>query len=562
MLKRSSVLKVSPSSGTLGSRAFRNAASVLQVAQMRACAAVVCLGVALSARAAESPPGSHAPAARLVTTGGRTRLEVNGRALFMRGGELANSSAASLSDIRAAFAKLPRLGLNTVLVPVSWELVEPEEGKFDFALPGGAIREARRNRLQVVLLWFGSWKNGMSSYVPAWVKRDQKRFPRAELAGGRGAEALSAFSAASRDADARAFAALLRYVRTLDGRTGTVVMIQVENEVGMIGEAADRSAAAAAAFRAPVPPEVPRPAGTKPAAAGASWEEVFGKGAATEERFQAWAFARYVDAVAQAGKAEYPLPMYVNAALNAPGAPPGKYPSAGPLPHLLDVWKAGAPTVEVMAPDIYTPAFSVWSERYRRADNPLFIPEAKNGEEVGVHALYAAGQQALGFSPFAIDQLAEAPAAALAHAYALIGSLDPLLSAAGPNRTAGVLVDKETAPVKVTLGGFTLTFVHDYTFPWASPARENPVWPRAGGLAIALGDDEFLVAGNGLIVTFAPATPGDPVAGIERVDEGLVENGRFVVTRRLNGDETHQGRQLRLPMGTFGLQRVKLYRYR
>jgi hypothetical protein len=550
--------------------AFRNEPSVLQVAGMRACAAVLCLGVALSARAGEPPrsvpPGGRAVGPRLVTAGGRTRLEVNGLAFLARGGELANSSAASLPDLAAALGKLPRLGLNTVLVPVSWELVEPEEGKFDFTLVAGTIRQARRNRLHVVLLWFGSWKNGMSSYVPAWVKRDSKRFPRAELAGGRGVEALSAFSTANRDADARAFAALLREVRTIDARAGTVVMVQVENEVGMIGEAADRSAAATAAFHATVPPEVPRVApvaGARSAGATAgSWEEVFGRGPATEERFQAWAFARYVDAVARAGKAEYALPMFVNAALNAPGAPPGKYPSAGPLPHLSDVWKAGAPTVDLMVPDIYTPAFAGWCERYRRGDNPLFIPEAKNGEEVGVHALYAAGQQALGFSPFAIDQIAAAPATALTHAYELIAALEPLLLAAGPERTAGVLLDKETAPAKVTIGAFTLTFVHDYTFPWAAPARESAVWPRAGGLVIALGDDEYLVAGNGLIVTFAPATPGDPIAGIERIDEGHIEKGRFVVTRRLNGDETHQGRQLRLPMGTFGLQRVKLYRYR
>jgi hypothetical protein len=209
--------------------------------------------------------------------------------------------------------------------------------------------------------------------------------------------------------------------------------------------------------------------------------------------------------------------------------------------------------------------FAGWCERYRRSGNPLFIPEAKNGEEVGVHALYAAGQQALGFSPFAIDQIADVPAKALTRANELIAALEPLLLAAGPDRTDGVLLDKESAPVKVTLGGFTLTFVHDYTFPWAAPARQSAVWPRAGGLVIALGDDEFLVAGNGLIVTFAPTTPGDPgdpIVGIERIDEGRVEKGRFVVSHRLNGDETHQGRQLRLPMGTFGLQRVKLYRYR
>jgi beta-galactosidase GanA len=512
-----------------------------------------------------------------VTTDGRTRLEVDGRPFLLLGGELANSSAASLPVAKKALGNLKGLGLDTVLVPVSWELVEPQEGKLDFTLVGDIIREARRDGLRVVLLWFGSWKNGMSSYVPAWVKRDQKRFPRAEAAGGRGVESLSAFSVANRDADAHAFGALLRYVRGIDEHTRTVLMVQVENEVGTIGEAADRSAIAMAAFHAQVPAQLLRtlPPGT--ARTGGTWEELFGKGPATDERFQAWHYAEYVEAVARAGKAEYALPMFVNAALNAPGQAPGKYPSAGPLPHLYDIWKAGAPTVDLLAPDIYVPDFAAWCERYRRPDNPLFVPETRNGDEAAVNALYAVGQQALGVSPFAIDAISATAGAALGHAYQLLAALAPALLAAGPGRTAGVLVDKDAPTTEVAIGRFKLTFSHDYTFPWASPARNDAVWPRGGGLVIALADDEFLVAGNGIIVTFAPATPGDlgdlgdlgglgglggPIAGIERIDEGRYEGGRFVVTRRLNGDETHQGRQLRLPMGSFGLQRVKLYRYR
>jgi hypothetical protein len=253
----------------------------------------------------------------------------------------------------------------------------------------------------------------------------------------------------------------------------------------------------------------------------------------------------------------------VNAALNRPGLPPGKYPSGGPLPHLFGIWKAGAPTIDFMAPDIYFPGFAGWCERYRRADNPLFIPETRNSEEAAVNALYAAGQQALGVSPFAIDEIAPTAGAALTRAYQLIAALALVLSAAPAGGTAGVLLDKDTPTAKLALGGFALTVSHDYTFPWSSAARNDAVWPQAGGLIVALGDDEFLVAGNGVIVTFAPAVPGLPgAAGIERIDEGRYENGRFVVTRRLNGDETHQGRQLRLPMGSFGLQRVKLYRYR
>ena len=482
---------------------------------------------------------------------------------------MANSSAGNPGAAKAALGRLKGLGLNTVLVPVSWELVEPAEGKFDFALVGDIIREARRDHLRLVLLWFGSWKNGMSSYVPDWVKRDEKRFPRAEAEGGRGVEALSAFSAINRDTDARAFAALMRYVRSVDAGVHTVLMVQVENEVGMIGEARDGSRAASDALtrqvngdRARVVAPADGQAGTRVADAPKVQILVAGNGPATEERFQAWHFARYVDAVARAGKAEYPLPMFVNAALNAPGLAPGKYSSAGPLPHLFDVWREGAPTIDFLAPDIYFPGFATWAERYRRPDNPLFIPEAKNGDEVAANVLYAAGQQALGVSPFAIDAISPSAGAGLSRAYKLLADLAPTLLAAAPGRTAGVLVDKDAPTTAVTMGGFKLTVSHDYTFPWASPARNDPTWPRGGGLVIALADDEYLVAGNGIIVTFAPATPGNPLAGLERVDEGRFENGRFVAARRLNGDETHQGRQVRLPMGELGLQRVKLYRYR
>jgi hypothetical protein len=174
----------------------------------------------------------------------------------MLAGELGNSTASNLHYLRPFWSRLRGLHLNTVLAPVYWELIEPREGEFDFSLVDGLIEGARAHDLHLVLLWFGSWKNSMSSYVPAWVKRDQQRFPRSEVSDGRGLEILSPFSKANRTADARAFAALMRHVRANDGARHTVLMVQVENEIGMIPEARDRSDVADSLLAGAVPKQL------------------------------------------------------------------------------------------------------------------------------------------------------------------------------------------------------------------------------------------------------------------------------------------------------------------
>lgn len=520
--------------------------------------------------------------------GDAKQLVVDGRPFLILGGELGNSSASSVDYMRPIWPKLVALNLNTVLAPVYWELIEPEEGEFDFALVDSLIRDARHHGLRLVLLWFGSWKNSMSSYAPLWVKTDQERFPRAQDSLGRGLEILSPFSEANRDADARAFAALLRHLREVDGRQHTVVMVQVENEIGMIPEARDRSDVANRLYEGPVPRELmdylQRHRGTlvpelreRWEAAGfrtsGRWEEVFGPGPATEELFMAWHFARYVEAVAAAGKAEYPLPMFVNAALIRPGHAPGRYPSAGPLPHLLDVWRAGAPSIDFLSPDIYFPNFVEWVRKYDRPGNPLFIPEAGRAGAPGVamNAFYAVGaHDAIGFSPFSIESIADPASDPLRRSYDVLAQLAPLiLEHQGRGTIAGFLpvvafdgVVDDT-PQKVTLGGYELTV--SFRDPWAPHFAEEAARqgvPVGGGLIIAVGPGEYVVAGSGIVVTFAPDGPGDPIAGIASIEEGRYEGGRWVPGRRLNGDENHQGRHLRIPPGEFGIQRLKLYRYR
>jgi beta-galactosidase GanA len=494
----------------------------------------------------------------------------------MLAGELGNSTASDLESLRQVWPRLQALHLNTVLAPVYWELVEPEEGRFDFALVDGLIEQARAHDVRLVLLWFASWKNSMSSYAPAWVKRDPERFPRARTSDGRALEILSPFHGTSRDADARAFAALMDHLRDFDGQTHTVLMVQVENEIGMIPEARDHSEAARESFTHPVPEplleylsthrEALAPAlrtlwESRGARKSGTWEEVFGSDPGGEEVFMAWHFAVYTEAVAAAGRAEYALPLFVNAALIRPGRAPGEYPSAGPLPHLFDVWRAGAPTIDFLAPDIYFPNFVEWARAYDVPGHAFFVPETgRQPEATPANAFYAFGaRHAMGFSPFAIEDHAEDDP--LGEAYAVLRGLAPLiLEHQGRGTIAGVrpvvafdgTVDE--SPRDVRLGDYTLRV--SFVDPWTP--REQQTIPAHGGLILQLGPEEYLVAGRGLTVTFSAA---DSLVGIESIREGTYEDGEWTPGRLLNGDQSHQGRHLRLPPDGFGVQRVRLYRY-
>ena len=309
---------------------------------------IFCVGTC--AHAESAPP-------HLRVQGTATQLIVDGRPLLIRGGEINNSSATNPAYLEPSWERFKALNLNTLIVPVYWDLIEPQEGQFDFSTVDRLLAQARDNRMHLVLLWFGSWKNSMSCYAPAWIKVDPKRFPRAGDPSGARLEILSPFSIENLRADAKAFGTLLRHLRDADGTQQTVVMVQVENEIGMIPAARDHCPEADRAFAGPVPGELmdyltahaehltTELKATWSAAGGkraGTWAEVFGADPAGEEIFMAWYFARYTDAVAAAGKKEYPLPLYVNAALIRPGHQPGQYPSGGPLPHLMDVWPSGA----------------------------------------------------------------------------------------------------------------------------------------------------------------------------------------------------------------------------
>jgi beta-galactosidase GanA len=515
---------------------------------------------------------------RLVQVHGVTQLFVSGKPFLILGGELGNSTASYIDYMRPAWPKLKSMRLNTVLAPVYWELVEPFEGKFDFRLVDSLMAEARNQDLKLILLWFGSWKNSMSCYAPEWVKLNQQRFERAKDSKGHGLEMLSAFNKANLNADITAFTALMKHIAQVDAAERTVVMIQVENEIGMLTEAREYTDAANLAFQQKVPdqlmhylnknknelvPELQACWSKNGFSTSGSWEEIFGKSLATDEIFQAWQYAVYTNAVAEAGKKAYDVPMYVNAALNYKNVQPGQYPSGGPLPHLMDIWQAGAPAIGILSPDFYNPYFRAYCDLYIRRNNPLFIPEIRSEPDNAAKVFLAVGHfKAIGFSPFSIESGVAAADEPLTKSYALLQQLSPLiLENQSTGKMDGVLLDSGIQNKELIMGDYKLTVSHEYTLGWSAGSKD-PGWPESGGLIIQTGRDEFIIAGTGIVITFSSVRDPNSFVGILRAYEGEYINGQWIPGRRMNGDQDHQGRHIRIPVKEFSIQQVKVYNYR
>lgn len=525
----------------------------------------------------------------LEKSGSATQLIVDGKPFLVLGGELHNSSSSSVEYMKPIWPQLAAMHLNTVLLPVAWEAIEPEDGSFDFRGVDGLLEGARENNLRLVILWFGAWKNTYSSYVPAWVKTNTSRFPRAQTSDGRDTERLSTFSVNVRGAEAQAFAKLMGHLRIADKNRHTVLMVQVENEVGVIPQSRDYSETANAAFTAQVPaalmtflkehratlnPEFRAVWETAGGKTAGTWQEVFGATPLTDDLFMAWNYATYIERIAAAGKEEYPLPMYANAALIRPNYEPGQYNSGGPLPHSMDVWHAGAPSLDLLSPDIYFNEFALWASRYACPGNQLFIPEAQPGAAAAANALYAFGRfSAIGFSPFGIDDQGNASIdlvgivnptehsdnRAIGEVYAELAELAPLvLEKQRTGKLTAALIESEAQRfAKLLIGDYTANITR---------AGSSGAGGRVAAMFLQMGPDEFLVIGSGdAQVTFSTDSPGSSSVGIESIDEELFEDGTWKPRRRLNGDENSHGQALRLHASDLSegrIYRVRLYRYR
>lgn len=543
-----------------------------------------------------------------IKQGTASQLVVDKKPMLLLAGELGNSSASSEQDIENVFPKLKRIGLNTVLVPAYWDLIEPEEGKFDFSLIDKTITEARKHDMKVVFLWFGAWKNSMSCYAPLWFKSDYKKYPRCYTETEKPLEIASPFSENVFKADSKAFVKLMSHIKDFDSKENTVIMIQVENEIGMLESARDHSKTANKLFDSAIPDKLKQylkrntktlhpwlkekweMAGGK---TEGTWEEVFGKDIFTDEIFMAWQYAAYVEKMIQKGREVYNLPMYVNAAMNSRNRKPGEYPSAGPLAHLIDIWKCAAPSINLLAPDLYDNGFVDWVAQYKLHNNPLFIPEIKLEPNDGVRAFYVFGQHdAIGFSPFSIEDAPDDGNYKLTKAYTKLDELMPLITKyQGKEQMKGILFDQANKEKNIEWDGITLSCKHFFTLPWDARATDGSVWPEGGGIIIKLNKLEYLVAGSGIVIEFKYpdelkgfiqkklgedgfiAAGGNTTdkekwysekrIGIGSVDEvSIDETGNMKYLRRLNGDQDHQGRHVRIGVDDFSILHVKLYEYK
>ena len=489
----------------------------------------------------------HKSAPRLCRQGNTLQLTARGKPLVMLAGELHNSSASSLDYLCPLLDKLARCHLNTVLAPVSWELLEPVEGQFDFTLVDGMILAARRRGLRLVPLWFGTMKNATSCYAPSWVRNNLRRFPRAESTPGVSSWTVSPFSEEALRCDCLAFAALMKRIREVDAADQTVILVQVENESGILHSARDHSPAATAAFSGNVPAALlerlaDKSRSVRPelrlawegcgARLRGTWQETFGRDA--EEIFMGWHVARFVDAVAAAGRRAYDIPMYANAWLvGGPGLPPGTYPSGGPVSKLLDVWQLAAPHLDFIAPDIYLSSFRSACADYATQGNVLFIPEAKKDPAAAANALYALGRhQALGFSPFAIEDIEETHP--LVETYrALEGMLPLVATARGTGRMTAFLQEADEESWTAELGG--------YRFRCRTSAKLADLRVPGSALLLLTEEGDFVCIGRNLIFTFESLNGALRTAEVLALDTGSFVNGKWQAGRRLNGDETGHG---------------------
>lgn len=470
---------------------------------------------------------------------GLTSLIVDGGPFPILGGELHNSSASNLDYMKEhVWPYLREMNMNAVALPVSWEMVEPEEDCFDFSLLQGLIQQAEEEQLKIVLLWFGLWKNGESHYVPEWVKTNTDRFFRAIYPDCTVSDTVSPFCESAVEADRKAFCRLMCFLREYD-RRHTVILIQVENEMGILGTDRDYSRQASSEFEKQIPDEIREVSGKT-----GDWKQAFGPDA--EEVFMAWRYARDIELIAAAGKKEYPLPMYVNAWLEQHPQRPGIYPSGGPVAKMIPLWQQLAPSLDMISPDIYEPVFGKVCWEYTQPGNPLFIPEAARNVKSASRVFYAFGaHHAIGFCPFGIEAVRQETDSKMSDEQ--LSALNIMADAMNAANTARYLPVsyRIIAGMYPRLDQSAIGFIQEHPFDrgrlldfegYSIQLDFLPGETGCGGIILPE-KKGFYIAGCNTRFSVLPPKGIKEKAEILRYEEGEFVKGEWKPGRVLNGDE-------------------------
>lgn len=468
------------------------------------------------------------------------------------GGELHNSSGSDLRYMEeAAWPAIRRLGGNFYLIPAYWEYVEPEEGVYNFDLVDGIIDQARREGVKLGLLWLGTWKNGVSDYIPQWLKRDHSRYFLARDENGVPLKAISPLCTAVRDLDSRAFAALMRHLKSYDEDESTVIMVQVENEVGIWMHDRDFCRQSTEAYMMSIPDEV-----SKVFAVTGTWEQAFGRQAC--QQFEAYHYAKFLETVASAGRKEYDIPLFVNCVPSGGGF----CPAGGPDSTVHKMWMAFAPSIDIYSPDIYAPYYKDICRAFVHNGNPLFIPETNADKDSAAKLIYAVGGlNCIGFAPFGcedffggqeyipdIDWASNGfpqnyvPEAGdrLRIAYQLVWALWPEIRRAHGEGKIHAFYQQDRPIDRLEIQKYRVTVSYGKSRGGFAEMRDyvrDPSEPPGAGAIIERGDGEFLVFGTNFSLEFGPACGGTDAVFVTdkyevRLDDGVLNKGRS-----LNGDE-------------------------
>ncbi|HLN72149.1 MAG: DUF5597 domain-containing protein [Methylococcaceae bacterium] len=493
------------------------------------------------------------PMPRLIEKEGRHALLVDGEPFLILGGQAHNSSAWP-GMLPQVWTSIKAMNANTLEVPLYWEQIEAKQGKYDFSIIDTLLVQAREHKVRLVLLWFATWKNGSNHYMPEWMKMDSKKYPNITGKDGKPVDSPSPHTQAALELDAKAFAQVMKYLKKADPQH-TVIMVQVQNEPGAWGSVRDYSPEAQKMFEAQVPAALLQPevlkALNKPVVTKGSWQQVFGNDA--DEYFHAWSVAAYIEQVAKAGRAENELPLYVNVALRDPLTNPSAntYESGGATDNVIPIWKAAAPTIEILAPDIYLQGSDKVLkvlDLYDRPDNALFVPEIGSNEENSKYFYSVLSHGGIGFSPFGIDdngegetlEQTEARLSYVGKEYAMAAPMmRELAKWSFEGKIKSVVEHEDHASQTIDLGSWQA--IVNFS-PSGRRTEQNNTRPLGRAMVVQLGENEFILIGSLCHFTFKPLGANEGKAWqYLKVDEGSYENGMFKVLRTLNGDETDFG---------------------